>query len=166
MPAAEAAPGVPAPTVTIATTVSGQVLPVSTMTGNWTVKQPGRAASLKVSGAAATGTITTIRSTWVSSMRRSIGVQFLSETDYTTAAPGTQNNSVAIHVQFRSPHGAWQEMGRGQFSHTSQPLDVGGEGVGAAVEFLRPTVLQFRVQMTVTYDDTSQQTFRESVKTF
>jgi hypothetical protein len=45
-------------------------------------------------------------------------------------------------------------------------LDVGGEGVGAAVEFLRPAVLQFRVEMSVTYDDTSQQTFRESVKTF
>jgi hypothetical protein len=163
-PAAHASTGAPRPTVTIRTTVGGQALPTATMTGGWTVKQPGRAATLTVNGVLATGTVTTIRSTWVSSMRRSRGLQFYCEMDYDTAAPGSANNAVTIHVQYRTTHDRWQESGQGRFSHTSQPLDDGGEGAGAEIGFLHPVTIQWRVQMTATFDDTSRQTFQERVK--
>jgi len=164
-PAAYASGGVPQPTVTITTTVGGQALPTPAMTGSWTVMRPGRAATLTVTGGSATGTVTTITSTWVSSLRRSRGLQFGCAMDYDTALPGSANNAVTIHVQYRTKKGAsWQESGSGQFSHTSQPLDAGTEGAGSEFAFLRPVRIQWRVQMTATYNDTSRQTFQEQVK--
>lgn len=85
--------------------------------------------------------------------------------DYDTAAPGSANNVATIHVQYRTKHGGWQEMGSGQFSHTSQPLNTGDEGAGSEVDFLHPVTVQWRVTMTATYADTSRQTFSEQVKT-
>ena len=163
-PAAIAAPGAPAPTVTIHTALSGHQLPVATMTGGWTVQQPGRAATLKVSGVTATGAVTTIRSTWTSSMRRTRGLKFFCDGAFTTVAPGSANNGVAVTIDFRQRHGRWQPFGGAQFSHTSQPLDTGGQGIGSLLEFLKPVTVQWRVTVTATYDDTSHQDFSEQVK--
>lgn len=162
-PSAVAAPAAPEPTVMVTTSLDGQRLPVAAMSGTWSVQHPGRAATLKVTGGAAGGTVTTIESTWVSSMRRTRGLKFFCQADYSTLAPGSQNNTVQIDVQFRTPHGQWQQSGGTQFSHTSQPLDSGGQGIGALLEFLKPATLQWRVRVTVTFYDTSKQTFREEV---
>jgi hypothetical protein len=163
-PAAHAAPAPPPPTVSITTSVGGQPLPVSPMTGSWKVAKPGRRASLKVTGIVATGTETTIRSTWLSSMHRSIGIKFSCGGSFDTVAPGSAENTVAMRVEFRTPHGHWQDLGGTRFGYVSQPLSGGGQGVGALIEFLHPVTVQWRVTVTAVYADTSQETFTEQVQ--
>ena len=155
----------PAPTVAVSTSMSGHQLPVATMTGSWTVQRPGRAATLKVDGVHATGAVTTIHSTWISSMRRTRGLEFMCEGAFSTIAPGSPNNAIAISIDFRTRHSHWQPFGGAGFSHTSQPLDAGDQGIGSLLEFIKPVTVQWRVRVTATYDDTSRQTFSEQVKT-
>jgi hypothetical protein len=164
MPAALATPAAPAPTVSITTALGGQALPVASMTGSWTVQKPGRRASLTVSGVAATGTSTTIRSTWVSTLRRGIGIKFLVGGDFATLLPGTSKDGLIVRVDFRGRHGRWQDSGAATFDHGSQPLDNGDQGIGAFIAFLHPAVVQWRVRVVATYDDTSRQSFRETVQ--
>ena len=163
-PAAQAAPLAPAPTVTVSTSAGGQMLPVASMSGAWQVNKPGRKATLKVNGVVVTGTQTTIRSTWVSSMRRSVGIKFGCEGDFNTVAPGAAKNAVQIHVEYRVPGGHWQNMGNTKFDYTSQPLASAGEGIGAFLAFVKPVKLQWRLRVTATYADTSQQSFYEQVE--
>jgi hypothetical protein len=164
-PTAHAAPAAPAPTATYTTSVLGHPLPVSTMSGAWQVTKPGRAATLTASGAAVTGTQTVIHTTWTSALHRTTGLQFDLAGDFTTLAPAADKNGSIIRIQFRTRHGHWQEFGGGGMNYSSQPLDRGGQGVGTLLEFLHPVTVQWRVMVTATYDDTSQQTFSEKVKT-
>jgi hypothetical protein len=163
-PAAQAAPAAPAPTATFATSVNGQALPVSSMTGSWQVTQPGKAATLKANGVALTGTMTTIRSTWISAMRHGRGLKFACEGDFSTLAPGAAKNGTVIHIQFRTRHSGWQEFGGAGMNYSSQPLSSGGQGIGAYLAFAHPVTVRWRVQVTATYTDTSEQTFHEQVR--
>jgi hypothetical protein len=163
MPASQAAPASPTPTVTITTSVGTQALPVSPMTGAWQVVKPGRQATLEASGLAATGTVTTLRSTWVSAMHRGVGLKFSCEGDFATVVPGSANG-VTIRIRFRTRHGHWQPFGGVGYNGNPQPLSSGGQGVGAFVEFLHPVQAQWQLTVTATYDDTSRQTFREQVR--
>ena len=164
-PAAHASPVAPTPSAEFTTSVNGEALPVSTMTGAWHVTKPGRAATFTANGVAATGTETTVRTTWISAMRRVRGVDFEVGSDYKTIAPGSTKNDITVQIQFRTKHShQWQEFGSGGMNYNSQPLSAGGQGGGALVEFIHPVTVQWRVIAIATFDDTSQQSFRESLK--
>ncbi|HEX4655405.1 MAG TPA: hypothetical protein VH274_06670 [Mycobacteriales bacterium] len=168
MPEAGAAPGAPTPTVSVSTAVNGQPLPVSSMRGSWSVKQPGRRATLQVSGPVATGTVTTVRSTWISSWRTNrphgIALDAEVEADFQDVANGSANNCFVLHIDVRTHGHHWQNVGTTGGSHSDQLLFRAGQGIGVGIGFLNRVVVQWRVRVTATFYDTSDETLTETVK--
>lgn len=166
--AASATSGPPAPTVTVETAVAGEALPASPMQGSWRIDQPGRAATLTVSGAVTSPAVTTVRSTWISSWRwtrpQSIAFDAGFGTDYTDVAVGSTDNVITLLIEIRRHGHPWQMVGSMRGSHDSQFLLQAGEFAGMGLGFFDRVRLQWRVRMTAKFYDTSKETLTETVK--
>lgn len=165
---AHAGSGVSAPTVAVSTSAQGHVLPVAAMRGQWTVDKPGRQATLNVQGPVASGTVTTVRSTWTSSWRwthrRKIALDASVQNDFQDVAGTAAKNRVVTLIQVHARGHRWQSLTRFIARHDSVFLAPSGFGVGVGVGTYDRALLQWRVVMTATFTDTSTEGLTETVR--
>jgi hypothetical protein len=162
---------VPAPTVSITTDAAGVALPASGVSGSWHVSSPGRSAELKTSGVVATGTETDVRSTWTSTWRHahaySPALRVALAQSFSDIAPGSSDNALGFRIEVRTPHGHWSNLGPAVVFHEKfMPATSGGGGFAITVSFTRAVVVQWRVVAWTTLDDTSMQSFDETVHAY
>lgn len=163
-----AAPSVPAPTLSITTSVQGQALPASPTQGSWTVTNPGRRATLSVSGPVASGSVTTVRSSWTSAWRwaprHKIAIYASVENNFDDVAGTAEKNRVAMVMQARRKGHHWQTVMREVMSHSAMTLTPAAFGSGVGLGMLQRERLQWRVLMTATFTDTSTEGLTETVR--
>jgi hypothetical protein len=138
------------------------------MHGAWTVNKPGRRASLSVQGPAASGTVTTVRSSWTSAWRwtprRGIAISASVENDFDDVAGSADKNRVAMVMQVHRAGRRWQTVERDVMSHGSMLLTPVGFGFGTGLGMLDHLRLQWRVLMKATFTDTSTEGLTETVR--
>ena len=86
--------------------------------------------------------------------------------DFTDVAPGSANNIYTLRIDARTRGHRWQPVAGVRGSHATEVLLSGGEGFGMEVGFYERVRLQWRVRLTATFYDTSDETLTETVKQF
>lgn len=116
----------PAPTLTMRTTVDGQPAPTSTAIGQWKVTQPGKSASLAVSGVNPVAGRTTVVAVWTSHVfhpGRGTAVQASWSMDHDGVAPSGPIGRWT--VQDRMRHGSKRWTSWSDTDHPDQPTIAG-----------------------------------------
>jgi len=161
---------VPAPTESVRTTVLGVALPQNLVSAEWSVRRPGAAAELTVTGRGLTGTATAVMATWTSRLiavpRTAVVVLFTLEDAQNTLAPSLDGPStVRIQIRARIPQSSWtpwMTAGRSTGSASLLPqggtLHVGIGGVSVTPDRgHHPVQIQVRYLATFTATETVQE---------
>src|SRR3954453_11377980 len=117
---ADADGSVPAPTLSISETLLGQPPPVVSSTGRWDVTDPGKAASLQVSGVNPPAGQTTVSAVWTSHAWRPQKSTAINATWGVTqegVAVGSSGGSWSIQMRMRTGSGRWSS-----WSGASEPF--------------------------------------------
>lgn len=158
---------VPDPTLTIATSVGGQRLPVSPISGAWKTKSAGRDSTLSLSGYAVTGTKTDVTAVWYSSWRTAkrhkTAFQFDLNVNHGMYLPGSPNNTWYFEEAWRGKTGGWHAISD---TDTDYFWLLGGyrELVTDQASFEKSQLMQWRVTMRLRLFDTSSDSWTAHIR--